>query len=337
MNAAQKDDARLRDSRWIMRHSHIIRCDTSSDIFLQSLTVPLLYLVKSDEMCAAASPHHAVWVACLGVDLIHSFAVVPCSLCRQPLTALRLDMWLRSFLCSAENSRFDAGFDIEKSFPDVFRTARTLARAIAQRASALVTNGNNQGEQGPGSNGYQTPYPGSRGYDVAELLRPDFVNGNSNGDGGGNSRQGVGAAERLEPPRQALAGRLQSTPATGELISWVTSVVKTAKQYRQWLPWQPFADELRELVLLSVRQRSVQEAAACGGDGEGAGGRALTAKAAVFAVCELLCAWEETPEVGIDGFTAWRSVDFIFIIFPQYFNWHVLQVGPLKGEWTQRG
>lgn len=220
-------------------------------------------------------------------------------------------MWLRSFLCNAENSRFDAGFDIEKSFPDVFRTARTLARAIAQRASALVTTSNDQGERDPRSNGYQAPYPG--GDDgVAELLRPHFANGNIKGDGGGNSRQGVGAAERLGSPRQALAGRLQSTPATAALIAWVSSVVKTAKQYRRWLPWQPFADELRELVLLSVRQRSVQEAGAGGADGQEAGGRALALDAAVFAVCELLCAWEETPEVGIDGFTAWQSVGFFF-------------------------
>lgn len=220
-------------------------------------------------------------------------------LCRRPLTALRLDVWLRSLLCDADNSHFDVGLDIEKSFPDVFRTSRTLARAIARHASALVT-GSNQDERAPRPNGYHQPsYSGGDSGGV-ERLRPNFVNGTGVGDGGGDRRRQEPAVdELLESPRRALAGRLQSTPAAAALVSWVSSVVKTAKQYRQWLPWQPFADELRELVLLSVRQRSVHQAA--GGDGGGAGGRALAAEAAVFAVCELLLAWEETPAVRIDG------------------------------------
>lgn len=219
---------------------------------------------------------------------------------RPPLTALRLEVWLRPLLCDADSysSRFDVGFDIETWFPDVFRTARTLARAIARHASCLVT-GAGQGPGAPPLSGYHPAYSGG-GSGGLELLRPYSVNGASRGDGGGRSRkQEPGVVERLESPRGAMAGRLQSAPAAGALVSWVSSVVKTAKQYERWLPWQAFADELRELVLLSVRQQPAHRAG--GGDGGAAGGKALAAEAAVFAVCELLLAWTERGEVRTDG------------------------------------
>ena len=203
-------------------------------------------------------------------------------LCRQqPLTALRLEVWLRSLLCSADHSRFDAAFDIEKSFPDVFRTARVLARAIARHASAIVAgNKLNQGERGGGPT-HHAPYPfgSGGGSGAAELLRLDRIEREPEG------------GERLDSPRRALAGRLRGAPAAGALVSWVSSVVRTAQQYRRWLPWQAFADELRELVLLSAPRQSV------GGDGDAGRGGALEAEAAVFAVCELLLAWEEEGEV----------------------------------------
>lgn len=223
-------------------------------------------------------------------------------LCRQPLTALRLEVWLRSLLCDADSCRFDVGIDIEKSFPDVFRTARTLARAIARRASSLVTGA----DQGEGTllhdDGYHPPYSegGSGGL---ERLRPHVVNGPRGGGDRGSGRQKTGVVDGLESPRESLAGRLGTSPAVGALVAWVSSVVKTAKQYERWLPWQAFADELRELVLLSVRQQpGVRQTESARGDA--AGGGALAAEAAVFAVCELLLAWSEKGEVrrnGLDG------------------------------------
>ena len=208
---------------------------------------------------------------------------------QQPLTALRLEVWLRSLLCDADSSsRFDVGLDMDKSFPDVFRTARTLARAIARHASSLVSGaGQGPGAPQPNGNGYHPTYPGSGSCGLG-LLRPYSANGG--GDGSGSREQEPGVAERLEPARGALAERLQSAPAAGALVSWVSSVVKTAKQYERWLPWQAFADELRELVLRSVRQQT-----------EGGDGGALATDAAVFAVCELLLAWKETHQVRAAG------------------------------------
>lgn len=222
---------------------------------------------------------------------------------QQPLTALRLEVWLRSLLCDADSSsrRFDVGFDIDQSFPDVFRTARTLARAIARNASSLVSGaaaGQGLGAPLLDGNGYRSAYRGSgSGSGGLGVLRPYSTNGAGGGDGGGGRGQEPGVADRLEPARGALAGRLQSAaPAAGALlVSWVSSVVKTAKQYERWLPWQAFADELRELVLQSVRQQAED------GDRGAGGGRALAAEAAVFAVCELLLAWTERDEVRTDG------------------------------------
>eukprot|EP00903_Cladosiphon_okamuranus_P018376 g16903.t2 len=246
------------------------------------------YLVESgvpgweDTKAAMIPPPHQLLEAAEG-------PVGGASLHRQPpLTALRLEVWLRSLLCDVGSSRFDVSIDMEKSFPDVFRTARTLARAIARHASSLVT-GAVQGSGGTPPNGYHPAYLAGDSGDL-ELLRPYSVNTAGGGDGGGDRVQEAGVVGRLEPARRALAGRLQSAPAAGALVSWVSSIVKTAKQFEPWLPWQAFADELRELVLQSVRQHA-------GGCDEDVGaGRALAAEAAVFAVCELLLAWTEKDE-----------------------------------------
>lgn len=220
----------------------------------------------------------------------------------QPLSALRLEVLLRSLLCDADSSLFDTGVDVEKSFPDVFRTARALARAIARHASSLVTSAT-PGPGAPPPGGYHPAAYSGGGAGGVALVRPYSVSGagRGGGGGGGSRTQETGAVERLEWPGGSLAGRLQSAPAAGALVSWVSSVVKTAKQYGRWLPRQAIADELRELVLLSVRQQPVHSAE--GGGGDAAGGRALAAEAAVFAVCELLLAWRESDEVKMDGVT----------------------------------
>lgn len=213
-----------------------------------------------------------------------------------PLTALRLEVWLRSLLCDADGTRFDAGFDMENSFPDVFRTARALARAIARHASALIT-GAGRGPGAPPPNGYHQAYPGG-GSGGPVLPRPHSVNSASRGGDGGSRAKEPGVVGRLESASGALAGRLHGAPAAGALVSWASSIVKMARQYERWLPWQAFADELRELVMLSVGPpQPSHQADADGGDGDTGGERALAAEAAVFAVCELLLAWAEGDEV----------------------------------------
>lgn len=210
-------------------------------------------------------------------------------------------MWLRSLLHGADHSRFDAAFDIEKSFPDVFRTARVLARAIARHASAFVASASgsarhSRGRGAPPSGAFYLPPPppcSGSGSGAAGSIRLD------------RGKQEPMDNERLDSPRQALAGRLQGAPAAGALVSWVSSVVRTAQQYRQWLPWQPFADELRELmlVLLMLSARRNHHGDADDGDGgvDATGGASLGAEAAVFAVCELLLAWGEEGEVRTRG------------------------------------
>ncbi|CAM9924413.1 unnamed protein product [Scytosiphon promiscuus] len=208
-----------------------------------------------------------------------------------PLTALRLEMWLRPLLHDAAVPGFDAGEDIEKAFPDVFRTARTLARAIAKHASNLITRGS-QGIGPPLMDGYYSQSAG--GFGGVEVTRPVSFLPYDTGPTVGASRQGGAAEGRLEAPRRALAERLQRSPAAPALASWVSSIAKTAKQFRRWLPWQPFADELREL--LSARQRLVPEQQAGGDGGAEMEGKTLAAEAAVFAVCELVLAWEEAGQ-----------------------------------------
>lgn len=200
---------------------------------------------------------------------------------------------LQSLLCDVGGSRLIGDMDIEKSFPDVFRTARTLARAIAHHASALVTR-TNQGQEAWRTNDYHRFQSGGGGFEGVDPRWPSVV-------GGSCSRDGEGACHRqLELPRRALAGRLQHSPAAAALTSWVSSIVKTVKQFRRWLPWQPLADELRELVLRNARQKPVRQLVS-GGERNETEGVALAAEAAVFAVSELLLAWDEGGEVRTDG------------------------------------
>ncbi|CAB1117932.1 unnamed protein product [Ectocarpus sp. CCAP 1310/34] len=221
-----------------------------------------------------------------------------CDHSRQQLTALRLEVMLQSLLCDVGGSRLVGDMDIEKSFPDVFRTARTLARAIAHHASALVTR-TNQGQEAWRTNDYHRFQSGGGGVEGVDPRWPSVV-------GGGCSRDGDGAGHRqLELPRRALAGRLQHSPAAAALTSWVSSIVKTVKQFRRWLPWQPLADELRELVLRNARQKPVRQLVS-GGERNETEGRTLTAEAAVFAVSELLLAWDEGGEEVIPA--VFRSV-----------------------------
>ncbi len=242
---------------------------------------------------------------------------------QQPrLTALRLEVWLRSLLCSADqdHSRFDASFDIEKSFPDVFQTARVLARAIARHASAFVASVRHSQGRGAPPPGALYPPSSDSGSGSARPLRLDLdldrvkLEPVDNGKGKGKGK-GKG---RLDSPRQALAGRLNGAPAAGALVSWVSGIVRTAQQYRRWLPWQAFADELRELVLelLSARRYLVDAVDAdvdADGDGGAAGEASLEAEAAVFAVCELLLAWGEEGEVRTRG-----SVGIVLFLVPRY-------------------
>ena len=244
------------------------------------------------------------------------------SLDRHQLTALRLEMWLRSFLCDAAGGgRFGTGFDLNL-IPDVFRTARTIARAVSRHASALITAGN----QGDGAGGnenrrfcsadgsggvepsllFQANGAGDQGGDArandyrrffsddvsggVEPFQLYTANGDSDYRGAAGEREPLVIGE-LESPRRALIGRLGGVPQAGAFVSWVSSLVKTVKQYRRWFPWQPFADELRGL-LRGVRE---QPGPAAGrGDGGGVGRRdaAPAAAAGMFAACELLLAWE---------------------------------------------
>ncbi|CAM9873686.1 unnamed protein product [Ectocarpus fasciculatus] len=217
---------------------------------------------------------------------------------RQPLTALRLEMMLQSLLCDMGGSRLIGDMDIEKSFPDVFRTARTLARAIAQHASSLVTR-TTEGEEAWRSNDYHRFQSGGGAFEGVDPRWPGVVGGNC-------SRGGEEASHRqLELPRRALAGRLQRAPAAAALTSWVSSIVKTVKQFRRWLPWQPLADELRELVLRNARQQPVKQLVT-GGERDETERMTLAAEAAVFAVSELLLAWDEGGEELIPA--VFRSV-----------------------------
>lgn len=119
-----------------------------------------------------------------------------------------------------------------------------------------------------------------------EASRPGCFEGD--GSTRRDEREGEGC---LRQPREALASRLlRGLPAAGALLSWVSNIVKTAVLYRQWLPWQAFADELRELVLLYIRHPPQ----AAGGSDKGVGreGPAAAGAASVFAACSLLLAWE---------------------------------------------
>lgn len=209
-------------------------------------------------------------------------AIIP-SLCRQRLTALRLELWLRSLLHDVDGDYSGLDVELKNSIPDVFRTARTLARTVSRHAFATVTGGEGDGA---GANGHH-PFRRDCDFGSVESIRRSYSNGDGR-DRREGTEQEHAVDGTLEPPRRALARRVPSALRTGALMSWVSSLVTIIRQYRQWLPWQAFADELRDLVLLSVRRTVQTGGAHQNGTGEGPPASA----AALFAACELLAAWE---------------------------------------------
>lgn len=110
------------------------------------------------------------------------------------------------------------------------------------------------------------------------------------GDPDRDSGEGSASDESLGPPRQELYKRLERAPGAQALVAWASSLIKTARQYVKWLPWQPFAAELRQLLLLDMRE-SVEGRTGASRQ-RGAHGPTNAAAATVFVVCELLLAWE---------------------------------------------
>ena len=214
-------------------------------------------------------------------------------------------MWLRPFLrdAVAGGGRFGAGFDLNL-IPDVFRTGRTIARAVSRHASDIII-ADGQGDDSR-ANDYHRRFCADDGSGGVESFLRYQANGDVAADRGsvepflflrdnGNSGNRGAAVEKEQPtavigqwggaPRRAVIGRLRRVPEAGALVSWVSSLGKTVKQYRQWIPWQPFADELRGLLLLGVREQPRV-------DGGGGGRGDAAAAAGVFAVSELLLAWQ---------------------------------------------
>lgn len=225
---------------------------------------------------------------------------------RQRFTALRLELWLRKFLCDSDvdwchGTGHSVGFSESSQFslPDVFRTARTLARAVSRHASFFIM-GNGQDASSSGgwandsfsnvsfSNSALRLHAGNGACPDPSQQRRLGVNCHSRDCHQRRSEGRTGFEASLNPPRRALVARLQGVPAAGALGVWVSNVVKTAARYRRWLPWQAFSDELRRLLLLRTRQplpmASNDDNCVAGGD--------AAAVAATFAVCELLLAWD---------------------------------------------
>ena len=203
---------------------------------------------------------------------------------RHRITALRLELWLRALCHSNLRHR---GLDSYPTFqiPDVFTTARTLARAISRYADFLVTSSpHGEGQPVNGNPRFHSDGPsmGARG-NLSNL---------ANGAKDSLHYAGIpqdGASGSSEQPRRALFARLRGAPPADALDSWVSSIVQTVRQFREWLPWQAFADELRGLLQLSVR-----EPPARGMDWEGRATQAepVAAVAGAYAMCEVLLAWE---------------------------------------------
>lgn len=243
------------------------------------------------------------------MSLIHAILVItpaPVYRNRQRFTALRLEMWLRKFLCDSDadwchGTGDSAGLSEPSQFslPDVFRTARTLACAVSRHASYLIMDTSQDGTSSGGwanssfSNG-SFSHSASRSdarngtcLDPSQQRRLD-VNGYNCDSHQRRSEGRTGFEASLNPPQRALVARLQGVHAVGALGVWVSNVVKTAARYRQWLPWQAFSDELRRLLLLRTWKPFPM---ASNGGGAVAGSDAA-AVAATFAVCELLLAWD---------------------------------------------
>lgn len=136
------------------------------------------------------------------------------------------------------------------------------------------------------------PFHASNGIRLDPLQQrgSDRLNGRTGDCSAQDDTQDTTSSEvRLIPPRRSLFARLRELPAGAALGNWVSSIVNTASRYRRWLPWQVFSDELRQLVLLLTEKPMPMDAA--GGDDRGMCGQ-VAIVAAVFAVCELLLAWD---------------------------------------------
>lgn len=192
---------------------------------------------------------------------------------RQRVTALRLELWLRS-LC--QSSSRHGGLDPYQTafqIPDVFRLSRTLAKVISQDASFHVNSPVRRGELPNGSHRFRCEEVSSCARDIANGTK-----GFCQDTGCLEADEGVSS---LKEPRQALIGRLRGLPGADALRSWVSGIAQTVRQFKEWLPWQAFADELREVLQHNVRKEN------------GTWGDPVAVTAAAFALCEVLRAWED--------------------------------------------
>lgn len=161
--------------------------------------------------------------------------------------------------------------------PDVFSIAQVLIRTISRQALTFVKE--DQVAEGTRPNGYRLSNGcDSGGIEPIQSSRTDIDNIGRGGEGGHASKKLL----------ERLASLLKGAATAGELASWVSSMLRTAVQYRPWLPWQAFAEELRELVASSMKQFVKP---ACGDEKE-AEAKEIAAAASMFAVCELLLAWD---------------------------------------------
>lgn len=194
---------------------------------------------------------------------------------RQRVTALRLELWLRS-LCHSSSRH--GGLDPNQTafqIPDVFRLSRTLAKVISQDASFHVISPVRCGEVPNGSHRFRCEGVSSCAHDIANRTK-----GFCQDTGCMEVDEGV---RSLEEPRQAMIGRLRGLPGSDALRSWVSGIAQTVRQFKEWLPWQAFADELGEALKYNVRR----------GNEAWADPVAATATAAAFTLCEVLRAWED--------------------------------------------
>lgn len=245
-------------------------------------------------------------------SVVRALCSVLCAVCcrRQPLTALRLDLWLRSLLRDSDTDVPYASGDLAfvASFPDVFQTARTLARALTRRASSLagVTDC-------VGRNGFRDAHD----FPVSDFdLRSKVSDFKERAITGMQRKDIVGVVpdDSLPPARRALAGRLSAQTGLSNhrvLESWVTSVAKTVARYKRWLPWQVFAQELRETLLQQFQSPSSLSSSSSSSayikDGKGLPHGDVAAEAAAFAACELVAAWNGQEVRQRDGQGSWRD------------------------------
>lgn len=192
---------------------------------------------------------------------------------RQRVTALRLELWLRSLCHSSSRHGGLDPYQTAFQIPDVFRLSRTLAKVISQDASSHVISLVRHGQLPNGSHRLQCE-------GISRSAR-DIANGATGFFQDTGCLEADARVSSLEEPRQALIGRLRGLPGADALRSWVSGMAQTVRQFKEWLPWQAFADELRELL-----QHNVQK-------GNGTQADPVAATAAAFALCEMLRAWED--------------------------------------------